>query len=289
MRPSRRQLQPFVRRWPAGRPSATALAVALSIGAYAAQLIVHYFLVDHASGDLFPQWLALDAQGIQHGQWWKFATFGLLHVTPLHLIANMALLFFAGRELEPIVGPRHFLAIYGVGNLLGGIFHWAVMDPLVLNQIPLTGVAAGVAAVVVAYTSILPELEVTANLFFVIPLHLCAKHLAYALMGVCILCWSNHTGLEMGPAGMLAGAIFGWAYVKQLGFGNPLPIQKYIFDKRQRAARLERMSAEQFLATEMDPILEKIAQQGMKSLTRAEKKILEQGRGKLSGNTGVKG
>jgi len=81
---------------------------------------------------------------------------------------------------------------------------------------------------------------------------------------------------------MIAGAIFGWAYVKQLGYGNPLPIQRYIFDRRQRAARLSRMSAEQFIVAEIDPILEKIAQHGVKSLTRAERKLLEQGRGKLN-------
>ena len=35
MRPSRRQTQSFLRRWPVGRPSATALLVALSFGAFA--------------------------------------------------------------------------------------------------------------------------------------------------------------------------------------------------------------------------------------------------------------
>lgn len=278
MRPSRRQLQPFVRRWPAGRPSATALAVALSIGAYGAQLIVELLLDGHHT-NLFREWLALDNAGIQSGHWWKFLTFGLLHDSPnpAHLLANMILLYFAGREVEPILGPRHFLTLYGVGNLLGGLAHW-----LVLPDQPLLGVSAGVAAVVIAYTTILPELEVTVNLFFVIPLRLQAKHLAYALFGVSALCWSNGTGLEMGPAGMIAAGLFGWAYVKQLGFGNPLAFQRYIFEKRQRAARLERMSAEQFLAVEIDPILEKISQHGLKSLTRTERKILDLGRAKMT-------
>ncbi len=276
MRPSRRQIQPFVRRWPTGRPSATALAVALSVGAYGAQLLVELLLAEQSSKYIFRDWLALDGHGVQLGQWWKFLTFGLLHGDPLHLVANMLLLYFAGREVEPIVGPRHFLAIYGLGNLLGGLCHWAVMPSQTL-----TGVSAGVAAIVVAYTTILPELEVTVNLFFVIPLRLHAKHLAYALLAVSALCWWTLTGLELGPVGMIAGSLFGWAYVKQLGYGNPLPVQRYIFERRQRAARLDRMSADQFVATEIDPILEKIAQHGIKSLTRAERKLLEQGRGKL--------
>jgi membrane associated rhomboid family serine protease len=271
-------MQPFVRRWPAGRPSATALAVALSIGAYGAQVIVDLLLSGHPSQDIFRESLALDDAGIRAGEWWKFLTFGLLHsLNPVHLLANMLLLYFAGREVEPIIGPRHFLTIYGVGNLLGGLAHW-----LVLRDYELVGVSAGVAAVVIAYTAILPELEVTVNLFFVIPLRLRAKHLAYSLFGVSALCCYTQTGLEMGPAGMIAAGFFGWAYVKQLGFGNPLAFQRYIFEKRQRVARLERMSAEQFLAVEIDPILEKISQHGLKSLTRTERKILDQGRAKMT-------
>src|SRR5436305_14618651 len=109
MRPSRRQMQPFVRRWQTGRPSVTALVVALSIGAYGAQLLVELFLADQPTKGIFTQWLALGAQGIQMGQWWRFLTFGLLHNNPPHLIANMLLLYFAGREVEPILGPKHFL------------------------------------------------------------------------------------------------------------------------------------------------------------------------------------
>jgi membrane associated rhomboid family serine protease len=270
-------MQPFVRRWPAGRPSATALAVALSVGAYAAQLVVELLLRDQPSEHIFRQWLALDAASIQAGHWWKFLTFGLLHWDPLHLVANMLILYFAGREVEPIVGSRHFLAIYGVGNLLGGLAHWAASDSMLM------GVSAGVAAVVVAYTTILPELEITVNLFFLVPLRLKAKYLAYALLAVSGLCWLTMTLLEVGWVGMIVGSVFAWAYVKQLGYGNPLPVQRYIFERRQREARLKRMSADQFVTTEIDPILEKIAKHGMKSLTRAEKKILEQGRAKIEG------
>lgn len=276
MRPSRRQLQPFLRRWPAGRPSVTALLVALSAGAFAAQFLVENLLSGQPSQRIFQHWLALDQAGIALGYWWKFLSFGLLHADPIHVVANLLLLYFAGREVEPIVGSRHFAAIFLVGNFVGGLVSFSAMPDQTL-----VGISAGVAATLVAFTTILPELEVTMNLFFVVPLRLRAKHLAYALLAVCGLCWWTLTALEMGPAGMIAGALFGWLYVKQLGYGNPLVFQRYIFEKRQRAARLERMSPEQFVNLEIDPILEKIAQYGMKSLTRAERKILEQGSAKV--------
>ena len=270
-------MQPFVRRWQTGRTSATMLLVALCGGAFGAQFVAELLLNGQPAHDILREWLALDSAVPQSGHWWKFLSFGLLHAGVLHAIANMLLLFLAGRELEPIIGAKHFTIIYLVGNVLGGLAHWTFM-----RWQPLMGVSAGVAAVIVAYTTILPELEVTFHLLFVIPVKLKAKHLAWALFGVSALCWATYTAPEIGPAGMIAGALFGWGYVKQLGYGNPLAIQRYIFDRRQRAARLARMSPEQFVTAEIDPILEKIAQHGVKSLTRAEKRILEQGRGKLN-------
>ena len=192
----------------------------------------------------------------------------------------MLLLFLAGREVEPIVGRRHFLAIYLGGTLLGGVAHWLAMP-----GVPLVGVTAGVTAVFLAFTTILPELEVVVHLFFVLPLRLRAKYLAIALLGLSAVCWLTLTAKQIGPAGMVVAGVFAWAYVKQLGFGNPLAIQRYIFAKRQRAARLERMSPEQFIKAEIDPILEKISTHGMSSLSRAERKILEQGRGKIATKT----
>lgn len=277
MRPSRRQMQPFVRRWQTGRTSATMLLVALGGGIFGAQFFAELFLSGQPAHEALRGWLALDAGVIESGRWWKFLSFGLLHVGPLHAAVNLLLLYLAGRELEPIIGAKHFSIIYLAGNLLGGLAHWGFM-----RWQPLMGVSAGVAAVIVAYTTILPELEVTCHLLFVIPVKLKAKHLAWALFAVSGVCWATRTAPEIGPVGMIAGALFGWGYVKQLGYGNPLAIQRYIFDRRQRAARLARMSPEQFVTAEIDPILEKIAQHGVKSLTRAEKKILEQGRGKLS-------
>lgn len=253
------------------------LVVALGAGAFGAQFITETLLNGQPAHEILRQWLALDDGAIRNGQWWKFLSFGLLHADPLQMAMNLLLLFLAGRELEPIVGARHFSIIYVVGNILGGLAHWTAM-----RWQPLMGVSAGVSAVIVAYTTILPELEVSFLLLFVIPVKLRAKHLAWALLVVSSICWVTDTATEIGPVGMIAGALFGWAYVKQLGYGNPLAIQRYIFDRRQRAARLARMSPEQFITSEIDPILEKIAQHGVKSLTRAERKVLEQGRGKLS-------
>ena len=279
MRPSRRQMPQFTRRWTEGRVTATAVLVAAQVAAYVLQfcLVMHGQDRGFAEDTWLRQWLGLSGDGLARGNYWQFASFILLHSGPFHALANALILYFAGRELEPIVGQRRFTAIFVLGTLLGGLVHW-----LVLPGVTLLGMSAGVVAVLVAFTTTLPELEVTVNLFFVLPVRLRAKHLAGALVGVCALMWYAGTAPEIGPVAMLAGCAVGWFHARHSGFGNPLFFQRYLFEKRQRAARLERMTPEQFISAEIDPILEKISRLGMRSLTRAERRVLEQGREKIA-------
>jgi hypothetical protein len=80
----------------------------------------------------------------------------------------------------------------------------------------------------------------------------------------------------------LGGCLVGWIYVRQLGFGNPWWIQRRMVERREREARLARMGPEQYMTEEIDPILDKISREGIRSLTRLERRILERGREKIS-------
>ncbi|MEO7319896.1 MAG: rhomboid family intramembrane serine protease [Chthoniobacteraceae bacterium] len=279
MRPSRRQMPPFTRRWAEGRVSATSVLVGLQAFAYTFQLCLDKgFGADRSYGDAWlPRLLGLSGEGIASGNYWQFISFFLLHSNPFHVLANALILFFVGRELEPILGKKRFVGLFVLGTLVGGLAHW-----LITPAVPLLGMTAGVVALLVAFTTTLPELEVTMNLFFVLPVRLRAKHLATALVGVCAILWCAGTSPEISSVAMLAGCAVGWLSARHLGFGNPLFFQRYLFEKRQRAARLERMTPDQFISAEIDPILEKISREGMQSLTRAERKILDQGREKIA-------
>ena len=275
----------FTRRWAEGRVSATAVLVAAQAVAYTLQFCLERYGVDRSYAKDWSPWscaawlqdfLGLSGAGIAEGNYWQFGSFITLHSNPLHALANALVLLLAGRELEPILGKQRFVELFVLGTLLGGFVHW-----LALPDVTLLGMSAGVVAVLVAFTTTLPELEVTLNLFFVLPVRLRAKHLSAALVVVCLLMWHGGISPEIGPVAMLAGCAVGWLHARHSGFGNPLFFQRYLFEKRQRAARLERMTPEQFISAEIDPILEKISQQGMQSLTRAERKVLAQGREKI--------
>ncbi len=284
MRPSRRQMLPFTRRWSEGRFTVAAVLIALHVAAYTAQLLVEFLTIDPRWDSVrMLDWIALSGGGIAEGHYWQFFSFGLLHLGPFHALGNVLVLYLAGRELEPIIGGRNLLGLYLAGNVLGGVAHWLAMP-----DVPLVGVSAGVVALVLAFTTILPELEFTVNLFFVLPIRLKSKHIAFALVVACAAMCVIPTVPQIGPVAMLAGAIVGWAYARQLGFGDPLFFQRYLFEKRQRDSRLARMSADQFVSLEIDPILEKISRDGMQSLSRAERKILALGGEKLASRSNGK-
>lgn len=243
-------------------------------GAYAAQWILEFLLRDRLAE--FQTLLALSREGVASGYWWQFLTYGLLHAGPLHAIGNALLLYFAGREVEPIIGGRHLGIMFVAANVLGGVAQWLGMPG---SQV--VGTSAGVAAVVVAYATVLAEFDVVGHLFFVIPLRLRAKFFGLAVFVFGAACWATNTLTVIAPAAICVGCVTGWIYTRELGFGNSFWWERRKQDRRQREERLQRMSADQFVEEQVDPILDKIAREGIQSLTKEEKRMLEQGSAKI--------
>jgi membrane associated rhomboid family serine protease len=270
-------MQPFTRRWAGKKPSVWAVLIAVNVACYVAQATAESF-----DRGWFTEVLGLSERGIRAGYYWQFLSYMFLHQGPLHLLLNMVTLFFAAREVESILGPRHLAAIYFSGGVGGGLAQF-FFSPLTA---PLIGASAGVCAVFIAFTTILPEIELTALLFFIIPVRVKAKHLALAITAISIIfSFGGGTFGGYGHLAHLGGILLGWVYARQLGYGNPLRIQRYVFEKRQRDERLKRMPPGQFVSQEIDPILDKISREGLHSLTRAERRILEKGREKIAQRT----
>jgi hypothetical protein len=67
-----------------------------------------------------------------------------------------------------------------------------------------------------------------------------------------------------------------------LGFGRPSFLQRALHQRKIRPERYRQMDAEQFIAEEVDPLLEKISRTGVQSLSRRERRTLAQAREKLA-------
>ncbi|MCX6966354.1 MAG: rhomboid family intramembrane serine protease [Verrucomicrobia bacterium] len=227
-------------------------------------------------------YLGLSREGISQGFYWQFLTYMFLHGGWLHLLVNCLGLYFAGREVEIVCGPRHLLGIYFLGGIVGGIVQLLWMSA----SIPLVGASAGVCAVLLAFTTILPELEITALLFFIIPIRMQAKWMGRIVVGSSLFFALSGLGGNIGHVAHLGGAVLGWFYARRLGFGGAFWLQRFVRDRRRTRERQERMDPNEFISREIDPILDKIAREGIQSLTRAERRILELGREKIARKTG---
>ena len=80
----------------------------------------------------------------------------------------------------------------------------------------------------------------------------------------------------------LGGGAAGWLYAHLLGFGRPSFLQRSLRRRRVEGERRRRMSLEEFIAEEIDPLLEKISRSGLASLTRSERRTLAQVREKMA-------
>jgi hypothetical protein len=168
--------------------------------------------------------------------------------------------------------------MYFLGGIAGGIGQLLVFP----GGGPIAGASAGVCAVLLALTTILPEFEVTLLVFFVVPLRLRAKYVGWMVAGSSVAMAAFQWAPGVAHVAHLGGCMVGWMYARQLGFGTPWWFQRRIMERRQREQRLDRMSPDQYMTEEIDPILDKIASDGIRSLSRAERRILERGREKIS-------
>lgn len=273
MRLSGRKPSSFTRRWTQKQRVALLAIITANVIAFVAQLILQNY-----DPTFVRDYLALSQHGMREAYGWQFFTAMLLHDGPWDLLGNMLLLYLLGRDLESILGQRQFLILYFSGVIAGELGHLFLM-PI---NCALYAAGGGVAAVLVAYATILPELELTNMIFFVLPIRLKAKHLAYGVFVIALaLVILDRDGMVAHSA-YLGGCVAGWLYAHLLGFGRPSFLQRMVRQHRVEADRIKRLSAEEFIAEEIDPLLDKISRDGLGSLTRTERRKLAQARDKIS-------
>jgi membrane associated rhomboid family serine protease len=276
MRLSGRKASRFTRSWAPPQRIVLLSLIGLNAAAFIVQLVLTSW-----NQPFVLEYLGLSDRGINDAYAWQFFTAPLLHNNIWHFAADMLVLYFIGRDVETIIGQRQFLFLYLFGAFSGELGHLFLMP----SDCVLFGASGGVAAIFIAYATILPELEMTTLLLFMVPVRLKMRRLAQiALVGAVALLLYDRSG-AVGHSAFVGGAIAGWFYAHLLGFGRTSLLQRVLRQRRLEAARLQSMRADQFVAEEIDPLLEKISQRGLASLSRRERRLLEQAREKmLSGN-----
>jgi membrane associated rhomboid family serine protease len=217
------------------------------------------------------------------GAVWQLVTYTFLHGSLLHLLVNMLLVGFFGREMEDELGtPRLFALYFGCGVLAGA--GWVLVSGGRGLCIGASGAALGLLG---AFAAVFPRRQVTLLLFWIIPVTLSARMLAVLLgLGDLLLLIQGAGGIAYAAhlAGGIAGYVYGFRWVRRGGgFGLPPPPLSFLGLRNAAAAwrrrRLRvtrppggRVNAD---AEEIDRILDKITREGLDSLTRGERDALD--------------
>jgi membrane associated rhomboid family serine protease len=268
------------------------------VSAIVAVFLVQSLLVHFAPGTgyAFAAVLGLSVPALKSGFLWSLVTYGFLHDTAIQVLVYVLAIYFIGREVLPILGPRRFLSFYAsalaVGALAWAAVHWRHPEVLV-------GASAAVWGLGILFACFYPNREVTLLLFFVLPVTFKPKHLAYFLVGIdlfgCVFYEILGSPAPFGIAAHsahLGGAAAAWIYFRYLhdshwGFARARAEIELPRWMKQRGAAKAAAPAPTFsvniggrghLRAEVDRILDKINSDGFGSLSAEEKKVLDEAR-----------
>lgn len=238
------------------------------------------FVLQMFLGPWFELLFSLSAGGLRAGWIWQVITYQFLHGNELHLFVNMIALWFAGRELEHVLGPRRFLTLYFTGGVVGGL-----VQVLLFPQYPLVGASAAVCAVLLCLTTLFPNVPITALIFFILPLRTKAKYLGWGMIALAIVFWLSGLQPNVGHAAHLGGFATGWVFAliyrrefRHLAGRNPFAPRAPQFWSQSPPPVTEaqfEIVRDAFEARTVDEVLAKVLREGIDSLTREERRILE--------------
>ncbi|MDC0318128.1 rhomboid family intramembrane serine protease [Akkermansiaceae bacterium] len=226
--------------------------------------------------------------GLYGFQVWRLITFQFLHAGLGHLFANCLGLLFFGPHIERWMTSRAYLTFYLLCGVAGALFYTLLFFlpgffDAYIPAVQMVGASAGLFGILAAFYFIAPDARIL--LFFVIPLKMRTFAIGYLIIEslAVILNWHNAGG----SAGHLGGAIFGFAVLKlpplkefviqlsRIGSGTT---KKGIKKTRDATVLRESNRSPLELTKEVDRILDKISAQGIQSLTKKEKEVLDKAR-----------
>ncbi|MSR32260.1 MAG: rhomboid family intramembrane serine protease [Gemmataceae bacterium] len=228
-------------------------------------------------------WLILIPKLVWEGEIWRVFTYGFLHSVsnPFHIVVNLLVLWFFGKEIENCLGSLEFLLFYCFSVLAGGlVFVLGVSLNIHSSLTPCLGASGGVTAVLILYACWFPSRTVL--LFFVIPMPIWALAILFVAMDAFSLLTQNHQGVAVDVH--LAGALFAFLYHKlDIHFTrwdltswwkkrNQPKLKIYFEEPPPLPMTLENQDTYQ--GSQVDIILEKISRSGRDSLTAGEKEAL---------------
>lgn len=249
---------------------------------------------------------ALSEQVWRSGWVWQLVSFQFLHGSFTHLFFNGLGVWMFGRPIEAAFGGPRMLGLWLAGGVVGGLLQLAVGAAFPES---VSGTVVGASAGLMTFLAIFCRLEPDARILLALIVPVPARFLFYLSLGVALFFTMVPPRDGVAHAAHLGGLLYGWLWVQVGGHQGGSPWDRWSegwrrWKARRRAAKnLSRASAgdvlrpafrsptvaarpqsqsdAEFISREVDPILEKIARDGIGSLTPAERQTLEAARQKV--------
>ncbi|RZJ54390.1 MAG: rhomboid family intramembrane serine protease [Flavobacterium sp.] len=220
---------------------------------------------------------------------WTFLTYAFFHDGFLHLLFNMLVLNFASSLFLTFFTQKQYLGLYILGAIFSGVVF--VLSYYFLNyDASIVGASAAIMAILVGTTTYQPLMDVRLMFFGNVKLwHITAVILLLDLL-------QFRLGNMGGHISHLAGAVFGFIFIKLLQNGTDLSIvvsrtidffanlfrkspttpfktvhKNY---KKPTEKATSRIVTKDKTQQQIDEILDKISQSGYDCLTKEEKEFL---------------
>jgi membrane associated rhomboid family serine protease len=212
---------------------------------------------------------------------WRFVTFQFLHANFMHLLFNMMGLFFFGGLVENYLGKKRYVAFYLACGICGALLYLILnFGGLLFGEAPgllfhdphveLVGASAGVFGILMACAFIAPNAIV--YIYFLFPMRL--RTVVYVFIAIAAFTVITSGPNAGGEAGHLGGAFAGAYLIRHTHLLRDF-LDIFGTAKAGRGGRAARTARRGVVdEREVDRILTKVAQQGLRSLTEGEKRAL---------------
>ena len=232
----------------------------------------------------------LDVSKTMKGQVWRLITCEFCHsrFSLLHIVFNMLALWWFGRSLESIYGPREFLLFYLAAAVTASLA-FVALDLYTGEGIPSIGASGAVMGVLMLFCMHYPRY--TIRIYWLIPIEIRWAVLLYILFDLHpVLLTLAGTPMSTGIAhsAHLGGLAFGYLYFRYRWKLEPIYENAAgMFSSTRRSLKIRRQglkihapveesSVEPEGDSELDAVLRKINESGRENLTDAEEEILRE-------------
>lgn len=224
---------------------------------------------------------------------WSLIGYAFLHAGFLHLLFNMLMLFFAGRLFLTFFTQKQLFGVYVLSAIFAGLIFILSYNTLPMlaghGVTKMVGASAAIMAILVAAATYAPYYQIRLLLIGTVKLWHVA--IVFVLLDLIQASGANSGG----HLSHLAGALFGFGYIKLMQNGTDLtkgvsgtldfvadlfkprkstPFKKVHKNTVRATPRETAKSTKDITQKQIDDILDKISKSGYDSLTKEEKEFL---------------